>query len=83
MLRDQLATFIRQNLLHDASQSVGPDDSLIDSGIVNSMGLLRLVTFIEQQTGVRLPDTMITPDNFETIGAIEAAVERARGKATA
>lgn len=83
MLRDQLATFIRQNLLHDASQPLGPDDSLIDSGIVNSMGLLRLVSFIEQQTGVRIPDTMITPDNFESIAAIDAAVQQARGKATA
>lgn len=79
MLSTELATFIRQNLVRDG-QSVGPDDSLIDSGIVNSMGLIRLVNFIEQQTGVRIPDTMITPDNFETITAIEQTVNEVRAK---
>ena len=79
MLSTELATFIRQNLVRDG-QTVGPDDSLIDSGIVNSMGLIRIVNFIEQQTGVRIPDTMITPDNFETIGAIEQTVNEVRSK---
>lgn len=79
MLSTELATFIRQNLVRDG-QTVGPDDSLIDSGIVNSMGLIRIVNFIEQQTGVRIPDTMITPDNFETIVAIEQTVNEVRAK---
>ena len=79
MLRTELATFIRQNLVRDG-QAVGPEDSLIDSGIVNSMGLIRIVNFIEQQTGIRIPDTMITPDNFETIGAIEQTVNEVRAK---
>ena len=79
MLSTELATFIRQNLTRDA-QNIAPDDSLIDSGIVNSMGLIRIVNFIEQQTGVRIPDTMITPDNFETINAIESTVDEARSR---
>lgn len=78
MLRTELATFIRQNLLPDASAAVGPDDSLIDTGVINSMGLLRLITFIETTTGVRIPDSMITPDNFDTITAIERTVNDAR-----
>lgn len=80
MLRTELARFIQQDLLHDSATTVTPDESLIDSGIVNSMGLLRLVSFIETQTGVRIPDTMITPDNFETITAIEQVVTDLRAR---
>jgi acyl carrier protein len=79
MLRDDLVTFIEKNLLRDQATTIGPEDSLIDSGIINSMGLIQLVTFIETRTGVRIPDTLITPDNFETVAAIEQTVEEARG----
>lgn len=42
------------------------------------MGLIRLVSFIETQTGVRIPDAMITPDNFETFTAIERTIAEVR-----
>jgi len=80
MLSTELMKFVEENLLRDGTTKIGPDDSLIDSGILTSMGLIRLVTFIEQRTGVRIPDSMITPDNFDTITAIERTVEEVRAQ---
>lgn len=80
MFSTDLAKFIEENLLRDGATKIGPEDSLIDSGIITSMGLIRLVTYIEQRTGVRIPDTMITPDNFDTITAIERTVEEVRAQ---
>lgn len=78
MLRNELTKFIQENLLQKDPTPIGPEDSLIDSGIINSMGLIRLVSFIETRTGVRIPDAMITPDNFETVTAIERTIDEVR-----
>ena len=78
MLRNDLTKFIQENLLQKDPTPIGPEDSLIDSGIINSMGLIRLVTFIETRTGVHIPDAMITPDNFETVTAIERTIDEVR-----
>src|SRR5688500_2575453 len=77
-LRNDLTKFIQENLLQKDPTPIGPEDSLIDSGIINSMGLIRLVSFIETRTGVRIPAALITPDNFETVTAIERTIDEVR-----
>jgi acyl carrier protein len=54
------------------------DASLIDTGIVDSMGMLDVILFLETQMGISISDTDTTPENLETIGRIAAFVERKR-----
>jgi acyl carrier protein len=80
-LTDRLIHHIRVNLATDHDDTpIGPETPLLDQGIIDSMGLLSLVTFIEDQTGVRVPDEEVMPDNFQDIASIEAMVERLRGR---
>jgi acyl carrier protein len=44
------------------------------------MGLMQIVSFLEERAGVRVPDDDVTPDNFETIDAIEKMVERLQAR---
>jgi len=55
------------------------DEPLIRSGRLDSMGLLQVLGFIEQRYGVRLTETG-SPEDFETVAALAAAVRRARGE---
>ena len=55
-----------------------PDVSLIDSGIVDSMGMLDVILFLETHMGIWISDADTTPENLETIGRIAAFVERRR-----
>lgn len=80
MFRNDLTQFIEQNLTRNGATSVAPDESLIDAGILTSMALIRLVGFIETRTGIKIPDGMITPDNFETVSAIERTVADVRSQ---
>ena len=57
----------RQKKLQDA-------DSLIDSGIVDSMGILELVAFVESDLDVQVEDTDLTPENFESIESLSLFV---------
>ena len=50
------------------------DDDLVESGVVDSLGIFQLVAFLEEQFGIAIADTEITPDNFGTIARIEKLV---------
>lgn len=77
-LRDQLTTFITDKLLQNRSAVLRVDESLLDRGVIDSVGLISLVAFLEQEAGVRIPDDEIVPENFETIEAMETFVQRLR-----
>lgn len=57
--------------------------SLIDSGIVDSTGMLDVILFIETDFGISVSDRETTPDNLETIARIAAFVDRKRAAAVA
>jgi len=59
---------------------IEPDESLIKSGILDSLALLRLVVLIEQRFGVTVGDGELVPDNFETISRIKAFLDRKKQK---
>ncbi len=50
------------------------EDSLLDSGILDSFGIMTLLEFLEQEYGVEIPAEDIEPDNFETVAAIAGTV---------
>lgn len=49
-------------------------DGLLESGIVDSMGVLEIVSFVEQEFGFQISDEELVPDNFKTIEHLSAFV---------
>ena len=56
--------------------TVDPDESLTTSGLIDSLGMLRLITFLEQQFGIEIGDGEVGEANFGTLGRLAAFVER-------
>jgi acyl carrier protein len=83
-LKPRLASFI-QDTLATGIRDVHIDDDtrLIDRGLIDSIGLMELVTFIEQETGIRVPDDEVHPDNFQTIVSMETMIQRLRPRGAA
>jgi acyl carrier protein len=54
--------------------AIAPDDDLLSGGIIDSLGVTQLVTFLEDRFGIRVSDDELTPANFRTLAAIEAFV---------
>ena len=71
VIRDFLREEIRL-----ATDGIGPDDALVSSGLVDSVGLVRLATILERECDVSIPDRDITPDHFDSIARIRAYVSR-------
>lgn len=55
---------------------IDPNESLISSGILDSLALLRLIFFLEEQLGVTVQDGEVIPDNFQTLNLIKAFIEK-------
>jgi len=70
-----LISFIQKQFLFDRpGLQLSPEVRLIEEGIVDSVGILQLVGFIEKTFDISLrPDDLVLK-NFETIGAIRSLV---------
>ena len=70
--------YISRELVPDASLlPLANDASLLESGILDSLSLLRLVIFLEERFGITMGDTDLLPENFASVNAI-CAYLRAR-----
>jgi acyl carrier protein len=58
------------------------EDSLLERGLLDSLAILKTVTFCEEQFGITIPDTDVLPDHFESVRAIAKLVEKQRGSAS-
>lgn len=57
------------------------DDSLIfKEGYFDSMGFIKLITFIEEEFGIKISDEDLTEENFESINAITSYILRKKTK---
>jgi acyl carrier protein len=57
-------------------QSIEPDESLVQRGVVDSTGVLELVEFLQDRFGIIVKDDEITTSNLDTLNAITAYVQR-------
>jgi len=71
-----IKTYIAQNILFSGDSYPYPDEaSFLDEGIVDSMNVLELVNFVEDRFGIKVTDTDIVPDNFDSVGKLAAFIQ--------
>jgi len=76
---DVLRDFILHELHWDGrAEQLTSDYALIENHVVDSLGLFTLVAFVEEQFGVKILDEDLVPENFGTINAITALIEKKR-----
>lgn len=81
-VRNSVRSYILENLLFSSDPNDLPDDaSLLDRGIIDSTGVLELVLFLEENFGLQVKASEMLPQNFDSVNAITAFVERARSPA--
>ena len=72
--------YIAKNLLFsDSGFSYGDDASFLEEGIVDSLGIVELVTFVEKRFGISVADHELIPDNFDSVRKLDAFVQRKQG----
>ena len=75
-LRDFLASHF------PLARKVSNDDRLLGSGVLDSLGVLEVVTFVEREFGVTVNDEELVPENFESVSKLAAFVKNKMNGAT-
>lgn len=71
----RIREFILSELLFEDKDAVLSDDTSLLDGIIDSLSLMQLVAFLEEEFGVDVDDAEITADHFKTVADIVRLVE--------
>jgi acyl carrier protein len=75
----QLNEYITKQILKRPDRSLKPDELLISGGLIDSFSLVDLSLLVEQTWGVRLDDTELNAQTFDTLDQLAELIE-ARSK---
>ena len=79
-IQEQIRQYVLESFMYsDDASELANDLSLIDSGIMDSTGVLELVGFIEESFDVQVDDTELVPENFDSVNRITAYIQRKLG----
>ena len=62
--------FLKDQVFRDASTDLHPEDNLLTSGLIDSMGVMRLIAHLERTFDIKVPPSDFTADNFESVAVI-------------
>lgn len=79
-LADLTKYILREIAVEHGKESLEPDENLLTQGLIDSMGILKLVAFIESTFGIKVENEDIVPENFETLNDMSRFVEKKASK---
>lgn len=75
-LQQQLRQFIVDTFLYGRANGLRDDTSFLEAGIIDSTGVLELISHLEQAYGVQLEDHELVPENLDSINNLASLLER-------
>lgn len=78
---DSIRSFIVKKFPNSRKKALDDDLRLLESGIIDSLGVLDVVAFLEQTFGMKIQDDELTPENFGSIGQLTIFAEQKRARA--
>jgi len=77
-IADALRKFIKESFLFGRDDAFSNEDSFLELGIIDSTGVLELVTFIEEQYRITIEDEELVPENLDSIDNLVKFIEPKR-----
>ena len=71
----KLAAFIATEMLKQPKRVIRPDETLISSGLIDSFSLVDLGLFVEDTFGVRIDDTELNAETFDTLEQLAKLIQ--------
>jgi acyl carrier protein len=79
LTEERIRSFIQTDVQYAGRPSeLTEDTSLLESGALDSLGIVKLVSFLEQEFGITISDEELVPRHFESIRAISMFIESKR-----
>jgi len=76
-VKAQIKNYIIENFLFGDDEVLRDDDmSLLDEGVIDSVGVMELVAFLEGDLGINVADDELVPENLDSLNNLAAFVGR-------
>jgi acyl carrier protein len=73
---DIRAYLLENHLFSSDDGQLGNDESLLEKGIIDSTGILEVIMFLEEKYGIKVKDSEMLPENFDSVNNIVRFVQR-------
>jgi acyl carrier protein len=77
---EQLEKYVLSELADPGVKSLSHDDDLLTKGIIDSLGIIQLTSFVEERFGISVGPDEIVPENFRNISSLAQFIERKVGE---
>ncbi len=78
-MKEKIQTYILQELLGNKNGAeLSTSDDILSTGMIDSLGIMQLITFIENSFEIAVPPNDMVIENFMTIDAIERYIEKCK-----
>lgn len=74
MISDRIRKFLVQQF--PTTKNVSDVDPLLKNGLIDSLGILEVVTFVEKEFGIAVTDEELLPENFESVHSLSNFVRQ-------
>ena len=81
-LKREIRDFVLENYCFTRHRNLGNEDSFMESGIIDSTGILQLVSFVEEKYSIELDSNELIPENLDSISRLTQFVSRKISKAS-
>ncbi len=75
-IKNKIRTFIVENFLFGKDEGLEDETSFLDEGIIDSTGILELVSFMEQEFHIKVEDEELIPENLDSIKNVVAYLKK-------
>ena len=73
-----LIEFVKNEVMRNKNAKLDENEDLLSAGILDSLAILQLVAYIEDQFGIKIPDEDVVFENFQSITALTSYLENYR-----
>lgn len=73
-ITSQLVHYIATEILKQPKRTIATDAKLISSGLIDSFHLVDLALFVEEKFGVRIDDSELNADTFDSLDELSALI---------
>ena len=70
-----IGKFIAEKILKQPNKEIKPDEALISSGLIDSFSLMDLALFVEDTFGVKIEDTELNAETFDSLDQLATLIE--------
>ena len=78
----ELRQFVVDNFLYgEGEEQLSNDDSFLEKGLVDSMGILTLVSHVQEKYGINVADEELVPENWDSVSRMAGFVQSKLGVA--